>query len=171
MGMCIEVVMRRIHRQVVRQVCRRGAALLIVLLITMMITVVSLGFIARSDAELACGDNLALRLKMDTLARCSLVYGRSFVINYGPGTIPSPAAQPSESGAKDYWKLTFAGAPVLNPADPNLFSGSPTYTYSVTAEGYRLINSSRVAQSRLQAKILFVDDGSKKTYITSIKRQ
>lgn len=152
---------------------RRGAALLVVLAITMLITVVSLGFIGRSDAELACGDNTALRLKMDNLARCAIEYGRAYAINYGPATISSsPAAQPSEAGAKDYWKLTFLGAPTANPADPNLFSGAVTYSYPITAEGYRTINSVRVAQSKLTAQILFVNDGgTKKTFVASIRRQ
>lgn len=169
----------RIPRTMVRWTRRRGAALLVVLMVTMMIMVLSLGFIARSDTELACGDNTALRLKMDNLARCALEYGRAFAINYGPARIPDPAVQPSESGAKDYWKLDFdppgsglSTTPVANPADPNLFAGAITYTYTVTAEGYRLINSVRVAQSKFQARILYVNDaGIKKSYITSIKRQ
>ncbi len=170
--MSIEIPMKRKSRQRVASENRRGGALLIVLFITMAITVFSLGFLARSDAELACGDNLALRLKMDNLARCALQYGRAFAIVYGPATISSPAAQPSESGGKDYWKLTFAGAPTANPADPNLFSGATTYTYSITAEGYRVIDSVKVAQSKLQAKILYVNDGgTKRSFITSIQRQ
>lgn len=170
--MFIKETVMRIPRKQVRRTQRRGAAMLMVLVVTMMIMVLSLGFIGRSDAELACGDNTALRLKMDNLSRCALEYGRAFAINYGPATIPSPAAQPSETGAKDYWKLTFSGAPAANPVDPNLFSGAATYTYTVTTEGYRLINSVRVAQSKLQAKILYVNVGGiKKAYITSIKRQ
>jgi type II secretory pathway component PulK len=164
--------MKRTYEQPVPFRNKRGAALLIVLFITMAVTIASLGFLARSDAELACGDNLALRLKMDNLARCALMYGRAFVMNYGPATISSPAAQPSETGGADYWKLTFAGAPATNPVDPNLFSGTTTYTYSITAEGYRLINSVKVARSSLQATILYVNDGgTKRGIITSIKRQ
>jgi hypothetical protein len=170
--MFIEDTVMRIPRGRIRWTRRRGVALLVVLMVTMMITVLSLGFIGRSDTELACGDNTALRLKMDNLARCALEYGRSFTINYGPTTITSPAAQPSESGAKDYWKLTFSGAPVANAVDPLWFGGAATYTYTVTTEGYRLINSVRVAQSKLQAQILYVNDaGTKKAYIASIKRQ
>ncbi len=150
---------------------RRGAALLVVLAITMLIAVVSLGFIGRSDAELACGDNTALRLKMDNLARCALEYGRAYAINQGPATISAAWAQPSEAGAKDYWKLTFVGAPVANVADPNLFSGQSTYTYTITAEGYRVISSEKVAQSKLESKILFVNDaGTKKSFVVSIRR-
>jgi hypothetical protein len=155
----------------IRWTRRRGAALMVVLVVTMMITVVSLGFLARSDTELASGDNTALRLKMDNLARCALEYGRAFTINYGPATISSPAAQVSESGAKDYWKVTFSGAPVANAVDATWFGGVATYTYTVTTEGYRLINSQRVAQSVLQAKIIFVNDaGVKKAFIASLKR-
>ena len=161
----------RIVRILFRRSRRRGAALLVVLGVTMMITVLSLGFIGRSDMELACGDNTALRLKMDNLARCALEYGRALTVNSGPATISSPAAQPSESGARDYWKLTFSGAPVANPVDPLWFAGATTYTYTITGEGYRLINSVRVAQSKLQAKIIFVNDaGTKKSFIASIKR-
>ncbi|MHC4096666.1 MAG: hypothetical protein ACYSU3_11500 [Planctomycetota bacterium] len=42
--------MKRIKRKK-----REGAALLIVLFVVMAITVLSLGFISRSDVELACG--------------------------------------------------------------------------------------------------------------------
>ena len=156
----------RIPRKKVRRARRRGAAMLVVLMVTMMIMVLSMGFIARSDTELACGDNTALRLKMDNLARWAIEYGRVYTINLGPSSIPDSGARLSESGSRDYWECDFkplgvgTSVPVANPADPNLFAGADTCTYTITAKGYRVINSVRVAQSTLEAKILYVNVGN-----------
>ena len=47
---------------------RPGVVLLAVLILIMVITVLSLGFLSRSDVELACGRNMVLKEKMDYLA-------------------------------------------------------------------------------------------------------
>ena len=55
---------------------RQGAALLVVLFIVMVITILSLGFLSRSDVELACGQNMILRTQMDYLAESGLEHAR-----------------------------------------------------------------------------------------------
>jgi type II secretory pathway component PulK len=60
---------------------RRGAALLIVLIVIMAITVLSLGFLSRSDVELACGENMVLRTQMDYLAESSLEHAKGLILN------------------------------------------------------------------------------------------
>ncbi len=60
---------------------RQGAALLVVLFIVMVITISSLGFISRSDVELACGRNMVLRTQMDYLAESGLEHARGLILN------------------------------------------------------------------------------------------
>ena len=59
----------------------RGAALLVVLFIVMVITVLSLGFLSRSDVELACGENMILKTQMDYLAESGLVHAKGLVLS------------------------------------------------------------------------------------------
>ena len=83
----------------------KGMALLTVLLIIMAITVISLGFLSRSDVELACGQNMLLRFQMDQLAHSALDHARGLLLN--PQEVPS-----------EYW----AGA-----ANLQLLAGSADY--------------------------------------------
>ncbi|MBA7693960.1 hypothetical protein ES703_102560 [subsurface metagenome] len=60
---------------------KRGAALLVVLFIVMAITILSLGFLSRSDVELACGGNMILRTQMDYLAESGLEHAKGLILN------------------------------------------------------------------------------------------
>ncbi len=60
---------------------RKGVALLVVLFIVMAITILSLGFLSRSDIELACGENMILRTQMDYLAESGLEHARGLILN------------------------------------------------------------------------------------------
>ena len=60
---------------------RPGVALLAVLMVIMVITVLALGFLSRSDVELACGHNLATRVQMDYLAESGLEHARGLVLD------------------------------------------------------------------------------------------
>ncbi|OHB55158.1 MAG: hypothetical protein A2173_00295 [Planctomycetes bacterium RBG_13_44_8b] len=60
---------------------RRGAALLVVLFIIMAITILSLGFLSRSDVELACGQNMLLHTQMDYLAESGLEHAKGLILN------------------------------------------------------------------------------------------
>ena len=55
---------------------QKGTALLVVLFIVMAITILSLGFLSRSDVELACGENMILKTKMDYLAESGLEHAK-----------------------------------------------------------------------------------------------
>jgi type II secretory pathway component PulK len=68
--------MKRIKRKK-----REGAVLLIVLFVVMAITVLSLGFISRSDVELACGKNMILRTQMVHLAESGLEHARGLILS------------------------------------------------------------------------------------------
>jgi len=60
---------------------RPGVALLVVLFIVMAITILSLGFVSRSDVELACGQNMIFRTEMDYLAESGLEHARGLILN------------------------------------------------------------------------------------------
>ena len=55
-----------------RKLNKKGVALLIVLFIIMVIMICSVGFLSRSNVELATGQNMALRIQMDYLAESGL---------------------------------------------------------------------------------------------------
>ncbi len=67
--------MRRNHKS------RPGVVLLAVLILIMVITVLSLGFLSKSDVELACGRNMVLRGQMDYLAESGLEQARGLILN------------------------------------------------------------------------------------------
>jgi cytoskeletal protein CcmA (bactofilin family) len=87
---------------------RDGGALLVVLFIVMVITVLSLGFLSRSDVELACGRNMVLRTKVDYLAESGLEHARGLILN--PQDVDSEywtggMAQQLVAGSDDYYDL------------------------------------------------------------------
>ena len=86
---------------------RPGIALLAVLMIVMVITVMALGFLSRSDAELACGENMMMRTQMDYLAESGLEHARGLILN--PQDIGSEdwtaTAQQLVAGSDDYYDL------------------------------------------------------------------
>jgi len=121
---------------------RRGAALLIVLSIVMVITILALGFLSRSDVELACGQNMALRVQMDSLVESGLQHAKGLILN--PQDI-----------ASDYW----AGA-----SGQQLVAGSDDYydvsvvklnecNYQITSTAYRLKGGEQIGRSSLQAEL------------------
>ncbi len=87
---------------------RPGVALLVVLFIVMAITILSLGFVSRSDVELACGQNMLLRTNMDYLAESGLEHARGLILN--PQDVSSEyftdaTAQQLVGGGRDYYDL------------------------------------------------------------------
>ena len=59
---------------------RHGVVLLVVLILIMVITVLSLGFLSRSDVELACGRNMVLREQTDYLAESGLEQAKGLIL-------------------------------------------------------------------------------------------
>lgn len=87
---------------------RSGVALLVVLFIVMAITILSLGFVSRSDVELACGQNMILRTELDYLAESGLEHARGLILN--PQDVDSEywtgsAAQQLVAGSNNYYDL------------------------------------------------------------------
>lgn len=120
----------------------KGVALLLVLGIIMAITLLSLGFIARCDTELACGQNMTIRVQMDQMAASSLEHVRGLLLN------------PQEV-ADAYW----TGGALLR-LDPNTndfydvtVDANDECTFDVVCEAYRLTNGEKIGASSLSASI------------------
>jgi len=126
---------------------RRGAALLVVLLVIMAITIVSLGFLSRSDIELACGQNMVLRTQMDYLAESGLEHARGLILHpqdidseYWPGA----TAQQLLADSDDYYDVEV----VRDDSDP-----TDRCNYVIDCDSYRLEAGERIGRSSVSAKL------------------
>jgi cytoskeletal protein CcmA (bactofilin family) len=140
---------------------RQGAALLVVLFIVMVITIVSLGFLSRSDVELACGQNMILRTQMDYLAESGLEHARGLIIN--PQDVVS-----------EYWTGATAQQLVAGDDyyDVNVVKLSEC-NYQITCDAYREKMGEKVGRNSLRAElrldpcIAFWSGGDGETTISS----
>ena len=119
-----------------------GAALLVVLFLIMVITIISTGFIARSDVELACGDNMVTSVQMDSLVRSGLEHAKGLILNpqdadgwYWQGDTDQQLA----GGGDDYYDVNVVQAANLQ--------------YSVQCDAYRLNGGERTAERNLSADV------------------
>jgi cytoskeletal protein CcmA (bactofilin family) len=122
---------------------RPGVALLIVLFIVMAITILSLGFVTRSDVELACGQNMLLRTQMDYLAESGLEHARGLILNpqdVSTGYWDQPRVFQLVSGSKNYYEVE-----VRQDAD--------YCNYIIDCNAYRLDGADRIGLSCLQAEL------------------
>jgi len=126
---------------------RDGAALLIVLFIVMVITVLSLGFLSRSDVELACGENMILRTQIDYLAESGLEHARGLILN--PQDISSEywigaTGQQLVAGSNDYYDLEV----IRDDSEPTDYCN-----YIIDCNSYRIKGGERVGFSSIRAKL------------------
>lgn len=119
-----------------------GVVLLVVLFIIMAIAVISLGFMSRSDVELACGKNMILRTQMVHLAESGLEHARGLILSpqdvdteYWVGDV----GQQLVSGSDDYYDVN-----VVKLAECN---------YQITCTAYREKSGERVGRSGLMAEL------------------
>jgi hypothetical protein len=129
--------MKRIKRKK-----REGVALLVVLFVVMVIAVLSLGFMSRSDVELACGKNMILRTQMDHLAESGLEHARGLILSpqdvdteYWQGDI----RQQLVPGSDDYYDVD-----VVKLGECN---------YHITCAAYREKSGEKVGRSDLVAEL------------------
>ena len=134
------------HRNA-RKIChghshKRGAALLVVLFVVMAITILSLGFLSRSDVELACGGNMILRAQMDYLAESGLEHTRGLILNpqdvnseYWEGAV----RQQLVADTDDYYDVN-----VVKLGECN---------YQITCDAYREKNGEKIGRSGLEAEL------------------
>ncbi len=126
---------------------RCGAALLVVLFIIMAITVLSLGFLSRSDVELACGRNMVLRTQMDYLAESGLEHARGLILQ--PQDIAAEywtgaAGQQLAAGSSDFYDVSVA----RDDSDP-----SDRCNYIIDCNSYRIRAGQEIGRSRLSAEL------------------
>jgi hypothetical protein len=122
---------------------RKGVALITVLLIVMAITVLSLGFLSRSDVELACGENVILRQQMDYLAESGLEHARGLILN--PQDVSS-----------QYWQGQTAQQIAVGDDyyDVTVVRDDPNYcNYLITSSAYRLKAGKQIGRSSLTAEL------------------
>jgi hypothetical protein len=126
---------------------RPGIAMLAVLMIVMVIAIVALGFLSRSDVELACGQNMALRTQMDHLAQSGLEHARGLVLN--PQDVATEywtgqSLQQLVAGTADYYDLTVT----RDGTDP-----TDRCNYIIDCNSYRLGGGERIGRSNLRATL------------------
>ncbi|MHC4544041.1 MAG: hypothetical protein ACYTDW_14635 [Planctomycetota bacterium] len=126
----------------IKRTKREGAALLVVLFVVMVIAVVSLGFMSRSDVELACGKNMILRTQMDHLAESGLEHARGLMLSpqdVGAEYWTGDVRQQLVPGGNDYYDVN-----VVKLGECN---------YQITCAAYREKSGERVGGSNLIAEL------------------
>jgi hypothetical protein len=118
------------------KVNRKGSALLVVLFIVMAITILSLGFLSRSDVELACGENMILRTQMDYLAESGLEHARGLILN---NRLDSNDFSDRLYDSNDYYNVN-----VVKLGECN---------YKITCEAYREKGIEKIGRSSLEAEL------------------
>jgi len=124
---------------------RPGVALLVVLFIVMAITILSLGFVSRSDVELACGQNMLMRTQMDYLAESGLEHARGLILNpqdVGSEYWTGATAQQLVAGGGNYYDL----AVVRDDTDP-----TDRCNYIIDCNSYRLKGADTIGRSSVRA--------------------
>ncbi len=122
------------------------------LFVIMVLTLTSITYISRSDAELACGNNMIVRAKMDNLAQSGLSQALGLLKN------PWDVEDPSQK----YW--TGQGNMQLNDTTDDYYSVGVTKSttgntyrcaYDVNSTAYRMNNGSVIAQSSIKGTLRF----------------
>ncbi|MHC5076014.1 MAG: hypothetical protein ACYTFM_06265 [Planctomycetota bacterium] len=121
---------------------RKGTALLVVLFIVIAATIISLGFLSRSDIELACGKNMVIRTQMDYLSESGLEHAKGLILN--PQDIESEywvgiEGQQLMPGFGDYYDVE------VNKIQER--------DYLVNCQSYRIRNGQNLGRSILEAKL------------------
>ena len=138
-------------RTITNKNCKSGAALLIVLFVIMVITLVGMGFIAKTDSELACGNNMVLRTQMDNLAKSGLEQAKGLLTNPWDVSVSSGKYWLGQTGIQFDGDNDYYDIQVLKDSAGT----TPRSQYSITSTGYRMRNSDIVGQSKLNAKLRF----------------
>ena len=145
--------------------------MLMVLFIVMAVAIISSGFIARSDVELACGRNFNVRSQADYLAWAGLEHARALVIspdNASPlDTWSNASPLQLDAGSDFYYDLSISSPAITAAADPNAPS---LYTYPVECQAYKETGGQVRATSTLAAD-LFYDPNDGTGYFISVRRQ
>jgi len=113
----------------------------------MTITILSLGFLSRSDVELACGENMILRSQMDYLAESGLIHARGLILNpQDAGTLywTGAVGQQLVVGSDDYYDVGI----VRDDSDT-----TDRCNYIIDCNSYRLKNGEKIGSSSIRAEL------------------
>lgn len=125
---------------------QRGVVLLVVLFVVMVITVLSMGFLAGSDSELACGRNMAAVSELDYLAESGLEHAKGLIIS--PQDIASEywtgATGQQITAGEDYYDVRV----VRDDSDP-----TDKCNYTIESEAYRMSGGERIGERALTAEL------------------
>lgn len=119
-------------------------ALIIVLGLIMAITVLSLGYMAQSETQMAYGENMALRAQMDQMAASGLEHARGLLL------------YPQDIGSFDDWRAT---AQQLDGTSADYYDvnvaadAADACNYAITCQAYRLEDGNEVGRSTLKAEL------------------
>ncbi|MEN6337932.1 MAG: LamG domain-containing protein [Phycisphaerales bacterium] len=118
-----------------------------VLIIVLAITIIATGFIARTDVELACGENMLMGVQMNHLAESALEHARVMLLepqeattSYWTGGSGIQLVWPSP----DYYDVSVA----LDTSDATDYC-----RYNVACEAYRKRNGQKVGRYGLSAVV------------------
>lgn len=118
--------------------------MLVVLFIVMAITILSLGFVTRSDVELACGQNMLLKTQMDYLAESGLEHARGLILNpqdVNTGYWDQPRTFQLIAGSNDHYEVNVS------------WDQTDRCNYIIDCNAYRLEGTEKISLSRLHAEL------------------
>jgi len=126
----------------------KGVALIVVLFIVMIATILSLGFLTRSDSELACGANMVMKTQMDYLAESGLERAKGFIVgSAGFSGQWAVTGQQLYSG-NDYYDVNVVSLTIPDPNQP-----MQVFDYQIVSTGYREKNGQKLGESTLKAEL------------------
>jgi hypothetical protein len=138
--------MARIINNKLSIIHQQGVALLVVLFIVMVITVTSIGFLSKSDVELACGRNMEIWTEVGYTGESGLEEARGLIISsqeidseYWTGGLGRQIG-----GGDDYYDLAI----VRDDSDP-----TDRCNYTIDCNSYRLKGGEKVGRSSLTAQL------------------
>ncbi len=126
----------------------KGVALIVVLFIVMIATILSLGFLTRSDSEMAGGVNMVLKSQMDYLAESGLEYAKGRIVSEG-----GPAANWAVTGQQLYTGNDYYDVNVVSLTAPDPNQPMQVFDYQIVSTGYRETNGRRLGESTLKADL------------------
>lgn len=115
-----------------------------VLIMIMAIAILSLGYVARSDIDLAAGQNTAIRLQLDQLAMSGVEHARGLILNPQDATgeyWTGDTGLQLDTGSQNYYDVTVQ-------QDANDYCN-----YTLTSSAYRLDGAKRIGGSELTAAL------------------
>jgi len=126
----------------------KGVALIVVLFIVMIATILSLGFLTRSDSELACGANMVMKTQMDYLAESGLEYAKGRIVSDSNSAVSWAVTGQQLYSGNDYYDVNVVSLTIPDPNQP-----MQVFDYRIVSTGYREKNGQNLGESTLRAEL------------------